>query len=93
MIRHAPKIKLLKEHGRCLLLDDEGEKKLLSAANACKWRKCSRNLFRDIVILMRDTGMRNERELYRMRMENLHWEYRVIFVPELRSCSPSCRTF
>ena len=27
--------------------------------------------FRDIVILMRDTGMRNQRELYRVRIENL----------------------
>src|SRR5207245_11457667 len=83
--RHATKITLLKEHGRCLLLDDEGEKKLLSAANACKWRKCSRNLFRDIVILMRDTGMRNQRELYRMRIENLDWENRVIFVPDSKT--------
>jgi len=66
---------------------------LLAAAARCEWRKRTFELFRDIIILMRDTGMRNESELYRMRMENLHWEYRVIFVPELRSCSPSCRTF
>jgi len=49
---------------------------------ACSWRKRSLQLFRDIVILMRDTGMRNERELYRMRIENLDWETRVIFVPD-----------
>ena len=35
------------------------------------WRKRSLQLFRDIIILMRDTGMRNERELYRMRIEYL----------------------
>jgi len=34
---------------------------------------------------MRDTGMRNERELYRMRIENLDWESRVIFVPDSKT--------
>jgi integrase len=34
---------------------------------------------------MRDTGMRNERELYRMRIENLYWETRVIFVPDSKT--------
>jgi integrase len=33
---------------------------------------------------MRDTGMRNERELFRMRIENLDWQNRVIFVPTAR---------
>jgi integrase len=31
---------------------------------------------------MRDTGMRNQRERYRMCIENLDWEIRVIFVPD-----------
>lgn len=39
---------------------------------------------------MRDTGMRNQRELYRMRIENLDWENRVIFVPD--SKTPEGRT-
>ena len=34
---------------------------------------------------MRDTGMRNQRELYRVRIENLDWENRVIFVPESKT--------
>jgi integrase len=46
------------------------------------WRKRTSGLFRDIVILMRDTGTRNQRELHRMRIENLDWENRVIFVPD-----------
>jgi hypothetical protein len=78
LIRHAPKLKLMKEYGRSLRLDDEAEKKLLAGAASCNWRKRSLQLFRDIIILMRDTGMRNERELYRMRIENLDWETRVI---------------
>src|SRR6266566_8377595 len=32
--------------------------------------------------LMRDTGMRNERELFQMRIENLDWGNRLIFVPD-----------
>ena len=71
MIGHAPKIKMMKEHGRHLRLDDEAERKLLGAAKACTWRRRTFDLFRDIIVLMRDTGMRNQRELYRMRIENL----------------------
>jgi integrase len=85
MIGHAPKIKMMKEHGRHLRLDDEAEKRLLAGASACEWRQRTRELFRDIVILMRDTGMRNQRELYRMRIENLDWENRVIFVPDSKT--------
>ena len=80
----TPKLKLMKEYGRSLRLDDEAEKKLLAGAAACNWRK-RLQLFRDIIILMRDTGMRNERELYRMRVENLDWETRVSFVPDSKT--------
>jgi integrase len=34
---------------------------------------------------MRDTGMRNERELFRMRIENLDWQKRLIFVPDSKT--------
>jgi integrase len=85
MIGHAPKIKMMKEHGRHLRLDDEAENRLRAGASACKWRQRTRELFRDIVILMRDTGMRNQRELYRVRIENLDWENRVIFVPDSKT--------
>ncbi|PYX67721.1 MAG: hypothetical protein DMG78_27080 [Acidobacteria bacterium] len=51
-------IKLMKEHGRSLRLDDAAERKLFAAAADCQWRKRTADLFRDIVILMRDTGMR-----------------------------------
>jgi integrase len=85
MINHAPKVKLMKEHGRHLRLDDEVERKLLAGALACNWRPRTLRLFCDIVILMRDTGMRNERELFRMRIENLDWQNRVIFVPDSKT--------
>src|ERR1700745_4130949 len=73
---------MMKEHGRHLRLDDEAERKLIAGALACNWHPRTRALFRDIVILMRDTGMRNERELFQMRIENLDWQNRVIFVPD-----------
>jgi hypothetical protein len=41
---------------------------------------------------MRDTGMRNERELYRMRIENLDWNSRVIFVPDSHGRRTETRT-
>lgn len=85
VIGHAPKIKLMKEYGRHLRLDDEAERKLRKAAQACTWRRRTFELFRDIVIVMRDTGMRNQRELYRMRIENLDWQSRVIFVPDSKT--------
>ena len=36
-------------------------------------------------MLMRDTGMRNARELYRMRVENLDWTARLIFNPNSKT--------
>jgi hypothetical protein len=50
MIGHAPKIKMIKEHGRHLRLDDEAERKLLEGAHACTWRRRTFELFRDIII-------------------------------------------
>ena len=85
VIGHASKIKMMKEHGRHLRLDEEAERKLLRGAMACKWRPRTHDLFRDIVILMRDTGMRYERELFRMRIENLDWQNRLIFVPDSKT--------
>ena len=85
VISHAPKIKMMKEHGRHLRLDDEAEKKLIVGASDCDWQPRTRDLFRDIVILMRDTAIRNERELYQMRIENLDWQNRVIFVPDSKT--------
>ena len=85
LIGMVPKFKLLTEHGRRLRLDDEAEQKLLVAARACNWKNSTFELFRDVIVLARDTGMRNRRELYRMRMENLDWNNRIIFVPDSKT--------
>ncbi len=81
----GPRFKLLPEHGRKLRLDDDAEQKLLIAAKSCHWKPAMLELFRDIIILDRDTGMRNGRELYRIRTENLDWSHRVIFVPDSKT--------
>jgi integrase len=38
-------------------------------------------LFRDVVVLVRDTGMRNQRELYRVRIEKVSFETGLISIP------------
>ena len=85
LIRKSPRLKLLTEFGREQRLDEDSEKKLLAAAAACGWRKTSLQLFEDVVKLMRDTGMRNRRELYRMRIENIDFGTRSIFIPDSKT--------
>lgn len=85
MIARAPKVMLMKEHGRHLRLDADAEGRLVQASLRCKWRARTIELFRDIVALMRDTGMRNERELFQIRIENLDWNNRSIFVPDSKT--------
>jgi integrase len=82
LIREVPEFKLFKEEGRGLRLDDEAESKLLPLAE---------QPLKDIIVLMRDTGMRNVRELYGMRIENIRWADRVIFNPN--SKTPKGRRF
>ncbi len=85
LIRKAPRLKRAKEYERVLRLDEEAEKKLLAAAVKCGWRTKSLQLFEDVVKLMRDTGMRNRRELYRTRIENIDWQNRNIFIPDSKT--------
>lgn len=84
-IRRAPKIKLLPEQERSLRLDDEAERKLFAAATECNWRPKTLELFCDIVMLARDTGMRNEKELYRIQVEDVRWDRHVVFVPDSKT--------
>lgn len=76
LIERAPEFKLFKEEGRSLRLDDEAERKLLPVAE---------QPLKDIIVLMRDSGMRNVRELYRMRVENIDWDNKVIFNPNSKT--------
>jgi len=86
LIRRAPKIKLVNEQARSLRLDETAERKLLEAAALCKWRsKRTLERFTQVLILARDTGMRNEKELYRMRIEDLYWDQRLIHVVDSKT--------
>ena len=76
IIIQVPEFKLFKEEGRSLLLDDEAERKLLAVAE---------QPLKDIIMVMRDTGMRNVRELYRMRVENVNFHTHVIFNPNSKT--------
>jgi len=49
IIARAPKVKLMKAHGRSLRLDDDAEEKLLAASTRCDWRPRTKELFRDII--------------------------------------------
>jgi len=76
LLTQVPEFKLFKEDGRSQRLDDEAERKLLPVAE---------QPLKDIIIVMRDTGMRNVRELYRLRIENINFNNRVIFNPNSKS--------
>jgi len=38
--------------------------------------------FRDIIVLVRDTGMRNKKELFCARIEDIDWNNRAFFIPD-----------
>ena len=89
LIAKVPKLKLIKELGRTLRLDQEAERKLLAAADSLlergAWTRKMHDTLRDVVILVRDTGMRNKKELYRARIEDIDWNNRVFFIPDSKT--------
>jgi integrase len=82
VIKAAPKIKLMQEQARQRIIDAHIEAKLLPF--------CKQPL-RDVVMIMRDSGMRNQKEVFRMRWEHLDWANDRYFVYE--SKSPKGRRF
>src|SRR5258708_36743462 len=85
LIAKVPKLKLIKELGRTLRLDQEAERKLLAAADSLlergAWTRKMHDTLRDVVVLVRDTGIRNKKELYCARIEDIDWNNRVFFIP------------
>jgi len=71
VIGFSPRIKLLKEHGRDILIDPATEAKLLAV---------SPQPLHDVILIMQDTGMRPQ-DVFRMRWEHLDWFKRVLFIP------------
>lgn len=84
-ITKAPKVKLAAEYGREVLLDADAERRLISAVNPKTKRRVCSSILRDVIILIRETGMRNVSELYQMRIENINWDDRTIFNPKGKS--------
>ena len=76
MIFEIPDFAHFKEHGRSLRLNDEAERRLSAVAD---------QPLKDIIVVMRDTGMRNARELYCMRVENVDFDAGTIFTPDSKT--------
>ena len=76
LVLELPDFALFKEHGRSLRLNDDAERKLLFVGE---------QPLKDIIVVMRDTGMRNARELYCMRVENLDFDAGTIFTPDSKT--------
>jgi integrase len=87
LIRKTPRFVLRAEQGRELLLDDVMEGQILAAAAKLGWRPKTLALFQDVVVLARETGMRNERELYQILIENIDRNKKVIFVPDSKTAA------
>jgi integrase len=64
------------ERARERIIDAEIDTKLLPF--------CKQPL-RDILMIMRDSGMRNQKEVFRMRWEHLDWGNKRYFVYESKS--------
>jgi integrase len=70
LIIAAPRVKLLKEGGRSVLIDKDTEERLLAVAP---------QPLRDVAIIVLDSGMRPS-EVFNMRWEDLTWDPATIFV-------------
>jgi integrase len=71
VLRAAPRIKTLEEHGRTALIESSTEALLLEHAT---------QPLADVLVTMMDCGMRPE-EAMRMRWEHIFWDRNVILVP------------
>jgi len=93
MIRSVPVVKLVEEHGREELIEPWMEANLLAVTeiprtpnskHAPKSINYGWQPFRDVLLIMLDTGMRPA-EVFRMRWEHMKWERELIFVPRSKS--------
>jgi integrase len=93
LIQTSPKVRLVEEQGREILLEPWMEAKLLAVMEverqpAGKHAPKSANYgwqpLRDVLLIMLDTGMRPA-EVFRMEWEHLKWDRELIFVPRSKS--------
>jgi integrase len=76
VIHDSPKVNLLEERERTLLLDEVAEKQMLAVAE---------QPLADIIKLMRDLGVRNGKELYPLRVEHINWRKQLVRVPDSKT--------
>ncbi len=71
VLKAAPRIKLKQEQQRQRVIDEQVEAQLLPF---CK------PALRDVLMIMRDTGMRNQKEVFAMRWEFVDWSNSRYFI-------------
>jgi integrase len=93
LIQAAPKVRLVEEQGREIMLEPWMEAKLLAVTeiartptskHAPKSSNYGWQPLRDVLLSILDAGMRPE-EVFRMRKEHVKWDNDVIFVPRGKS--------
>lgn len=93
LIQTAPKVQLVEEQSREMLLEPWMEAKLLAVTevgrtptskHAPKLANYGWQPLRDILLIMLDTGMRPA-EVFRMEWEHVKWDRELIFVPRSKS--------
>src|SRR5215831_16320645 len=93
LIQIVPKVRLVEEQGREILLESWMEAKLLAVTavartptkkHAPKSINYGWQPLRDVLLIMLNTGMRPA-EVFRMRWEHVNWERDLIFVPRSKS--------
>src|SRR5271166_3934363 len=70
-LHQKPKVKLVRELRREAIIDDTAEALLLAVAE---------QPLKDALVIMRDMGLRPD-EVFRMRLEDVHWDTRLYFNP------------
>ena len=93
LIHTVPKVQLVEEQGRDILLEPWMEAKLLAVTEvertpnkkrAPKSANYGWQPLRDVLLIMLDTGMRPA-EVYRMQWNHVKWDRELIFVPRSKS--------
>lgn len=76
VIYETPTINLLEERERTMLLDEAAEEQMLAVAE---------QPLADIIILMRDLGVRNSKELYPLQIEHIHWRKHLVRIQDSKT--------
>jgi integrase len=93
LIHTVPRVRLVEEQGRDILLELWMEAKLLavtevertpSSKHAPKSANYGWQPLRDVLLIMLDTGMRPA-EVFRMEWQHVKWDRELIFVPRSKS--------